>query len=154
MYLKSGDIISGKEGTVTAEIDGNVEVMFYVKNLEATFEKQKSEVNVLGFRGTQHKTVGWTGSGSMTIFYATSSFRKMAEKYAKTGEDTYFTITVTNNDRTSSIGTQTSVLYRCNLDSTVIAKMDVDNTELDEDVDFTFDDFAILEEFTMPTLIE
>jgi hypothetical protein len=154
MFLRAGDIISGQEGRCTANIDGNIEEMAYVKNLEATLEKQKSEIRVLGHRGTQHKTTGWSGSGSASMYYITSLFRKMALKYAKTGKDTYFDITVENNDPTSTIGKQTVVFYNCNLDSTVLAKVDADNTELDEDVDFTFDDFDILDEFGKPVLVE
>jgi hypothetical protein len=154
MYLKAGDIISGQEGTATAEINGNVETLFNVKSITATVEKQKSEINVLGHRGTQHKTVGWSGSGSMTVYYVTSTFRKLMETYVKTGADTYFTLTITNNDATSSVGPQTTALYNCNIDSSIVAKIDVDNTELDEDMDFTFDDFAILQEFTEPALAQ
>lgn len=152
MYLKAGDIISGQEGRVTATIDGNVELLAYVKSVEATFEKQKSEINTLGHRGTQHKTTGWSGSGSMTLYYVTSLFRQLAAKYAKTGKDTFFDLTIENNDPTSSVGRQTVVLYNCNVDSTILAKLDVDNTELDEDMDFTFDDFEVLDSFATPTL--
>ena len=152
MYLKAGDIISGQEGRVTATIDGNVELLAYVKSVEATFEKQKSEINTLGHRGTQHKTTGWSGSGSMTLYYVTSLFRQLAAKYAETGKDTFFDLTIENNDPTSSVGRQTVVLYNCNVDSTILAKLDVDNTELDEDMDFTFDDFEVLDSFATPTL--
>lgn len=151
-YLKAGDIISGQEGRATLKVDGNIENMFYVKQLEATFEKQKSEVRTLGHRGTQHKTTGWSGTGSMTIYYISSLFRKLAQRYAREGKDIYFDITIENNDPTSSVGRQTVVLYSCNVDSTVIAKLDVDNTELDEDLDFTFEDFEILDEFQTPQL--
>lgn len=151
MFLKAGDIISGQEGKVTATIDGVVEVMAYVKTLEATFEKQKSEIKTLGHRGTQHKTTGWTGTGSLNMYYITSKFRELARKYAKEGIDTNFDITVVNDDPTSSVGNQTVALYNVNLDSTVLAKLDVDNTELDEDIDFTFDDFEILDSFGTPT---
>jgi hypothetical protein len=34
----------------------------------------------------------------------TSLFRKMAIQYAKTGKDTYFTITVVNDDPGSTVG--------------------------------------------------
>lgn len=151
-YLKAGDIISGQEGKATMKVEGNIENMFFVKQLEATFEKQKSEVRTLGHRGTQHKTTGWTGSGSMTIYYVSTLFRKLAQKYAREGKDVYFDITIENDDPTSTIGRQTVVLYGCNLDSTTIAKLDVDNTELDEDLDFTFEDFEILDEFQKPQL--
>jgi len=153
MFLKAGDIISGQEGKATATINGSVELMAYVKNIEATFEKQKSEIRVLGHRGTQHKTTGWAGSGSMNLYYITSLFREMALKYAKTGIDTSIDITIENNDPTSTVGKQTVVLYGCNFDSTIIAKLDVDNTELDEDIDFTFDDFDILDKFGKPVTI-
>lgn len=151
-YLKAGDIISGQEGKVTAKINGQVEVMAFVKNIEATMEKQKSEIKVLGHRGTQHKTTGWSGSGSMNIYYITPLFRDMALKYAKTGVDTDFEITIENDDPTSSVGKQTTVLYGCNIDSTILAKLDVDNTELDEDIDFTFGDFDILNKFGRPII--
>lgn len=151
-YLKAGDVISGQEGKVTAKINGNVEVMAFVKNIEASMEKQKSEIRVLGHRGTQHKTTGWSGTGSMNMYYITPLFRAMALKYAKTGVDTNFEITVENDDPTSTVGKQTTVLYGCNIDSTVLAKLDVDNTELDEDIDFTFEDFDILDQFGRPTI--
>lgn len=151
-YLKAGDIISGQEGKVTAKINGNVEVLAFVKNINATMEKQKSEIKVLGHRGTQHKTTGWSGTGSMNIYYITPLFRAMALKYAKTGVDTNFEITIENDDPTSSVGKQTTVLFGCNIDSVELAKLDVDNTELDEDIDFTFEDFDILNQFGKPTI--
>ena len=151
-YLKAGDIISGQEGKVTAKINGVVETMAFVKNIEAIMEKQKSQIRVLGHRGTQNKTTGWSGTGSMNIYYITPLFRAMALKYAKTGVDTNFELTIENDDPSSTVGKQTTVLYGCNIDSTVLAKLDVDNTELDEDCDFTFDDFDILDQFGKPTI--
>ena len=58
MYLRAGDTISGQEGQATAVINGNVEPLFFVKELEAKFEKEKTEVKTLGHRGTQHKGNG------------------------------------------------------------------------------------------------
>ncbi len=152
MFLRAGDTISGQEGKATANIDGKVRDMFFVKSLEATFDKQKVEVKTLGKRGTQHKGVGWSGAGSMTLYYVTTLFRQMALKYAKTGKDTYFNITIVNDDPTSTIGKQTVVLYNCNIDSTILAKLDTDSDTLDEDIDFTFDDFDILDSFGNPVV--
>jgi hypothetical protein len=152
MFLRAGDTISGQEGKATANIDGNVQDMFFVKSLEATFDKEKVEVKTLGKRGTQHKGVGWSGAGSMTLYYVTTLFRQMALKYAKTGKDTYFDITIVNDDPTSTIGKQTMVLYNCNIDSTILAKLDTDSDTLDEDIDFTFDDFDILDSFGNPVI--
>lgn len=150
MFLRAGDTISGQEGRAIAVIDGNIENLFFIKTLEATFEKTKTEVKALGHRGVQHKGTGWSGSGSMTLYYVSSLFRKLALKYAKEGKDTYFNATIENDDPTSTIGKQTIVLYNCNIDSTIIAKLDTDSDVLEEDIDFTFDDFDILDSFGQP----
>lgn len=157
MYLKAGDTISGQEAVATMLVknaDGSttVENMFYGKNLEATVEIEKTDVYTLGKRGAQHKPNGWTGSGSLTVYYVSSLFRKMAIQYIKTGKPVYFDITVTNNDPGSTVGPQTTVLKNCTLDSVIIAKFDVESEVLDESVDFTFDDADILDEFQAPTL--
>lgn len=147
MFLKAGDLISGQEGTATATIDGAVHEMLFVKDIEATMEKQKAEVRTLGKRGVQHKSAGWTGTGSCNLFYVSPLFRRLAVQYAKTGKDTYFTITIVNNDPQSTAGKQTTVLYNCNFDSVVLAKLDTESDILEEAMDFTFDDVDILDEF-------
>lgn len=152
MFLRAGDTISGQEGKATAIIDGSIEDMFYVKTLEATFEKNKAEVKTLGKRGIQHKGVGWSGTGSMSMYYVTTRFRNLAVKYAKTGKDTYFDIAVVNDDPTSTIGKQTVVLYNCNIDNVILTRLDTDADVLEDDVDFTFDDFDILDAFGNPVI--
>lgn len=149
-YLRAGDTISGQEGQAQAIIDGQVENLFMIKSLEATIEKIKEEVKTIGKRATQHKAAGWSGSGNMTIYYVSSMFRKIMLDYVKNGRDLYFDIVVSNDDPTSTIGLQTVVLEGCNLDSVVIAKLDTDSTVLDEDLEFTFDDVDLLEEFQRP----
>lgn len=152
MFLRAGDTISGQAGKASANIDGNVQDLFFVKTLEATFEKTKAEVKTLGKRGVQNKGVGWAGTGSMTIYYITTLFRTMALKYAKSGIDTYFNITIVNDDPGSSVGKQTVVLYNCNIDSVILAKLDTESDVLDESIDFTFDDFDILDSFGNPVV--
>lgn len=156
-YLKAGDTISGQEAAASMLVkapDGStsVENAFWAKNLEATVKVEKTDVYTLGKRGVQYKPNGWSGSGSMTIYYITSLFRKMALQYIKTGVPAYFDLTVTNNDPGSSVGTQTVILKNCTLDSVIVAKFDVESEVLDESVEFTFDDVDILDEFVEPTL--
>jgi hypothetical protein len=150
-YLQAGDTISGQEGQAQAIINGQVETLFMIKQLEATIEKEKEDVKTLGRRGTQSKASGWSGSGSMTVYYVTSLFRRLMLDYIKNGRDVYFDIIVTNDDPTSTIGRQTVALHGCNLDSVLAAKLDVETTALDEDMDFTFDDVDLLEAFTLPS---
>ena len=116
-------------------------------NLEAKFEKNKTEVPILGKTGKGNKTTGWKGTGSATFHYNTSIFRELMLRYKNTGEDVYFDIQVTNEDATSSVGRQTVILKDCNIDGGILTKFDADAEYLDEDMDFTFEDFKMPEAF-------
>lgn len=147
--LKSFDPISGKEGVAYAKINGNNEELFFVKTIEASVEKAKSEIKAIGRRMTGHKTTGMSGSGKMTLYYLTPLFRQMLKQYKDTGVDIYFDLVVENNDPSSSAGKQTVLLMDCNLDSVLLTKLDGDSDDpLEEDADFTFEDYDILQEFT------
>lgn len=147
--LNAPDTISGKEGRAYAKINGNNEELFMAKTIEANVEKNKSEIKAIGKRMTGHKTTGANGSGSMTLYYMTPLFRAMIKQWKETGVDVYFDMVVENDDQESSAGKQSTLLIGCNLDSVVLAKLDGDSDDaLDEDVDFTFEDFDILTAFT------
>ena len=147
--LNAPDTISGKEGRAYAKIDGNNEELFMAKTIEANVEKNKSEIKAIGKRMTGHKTTGANGSGSMTLYYMTPLFRAMIKQWKETGKDVYFDMVIENDDQESSAGKQSTLLIGCNLDSVVLAKLDGDSDDaLDEDVDFTFEDFDILTAFT------
>lgn len=151
-YLNAGDIISGKEGRAYTIINGNSEEMFFVKTLEAKIEKQKAEIKTLGRRQTQHKTTGWSGTGSMTIYYVTSKFRQLMQKYLETGEDTYFDIMVVNEDPSSSVGSQKITLRNVNLNSVILAKLDVESDALEEETEFTFEGVTFDQYFNDPVV--
>ena len=147
--LKSFDPISGKEGVAYAKINGNNEELFFAKTIEASVEKAKSEIKAIGRRMTGHKITGMSGSGKMTLYYLTPLFRQMLKQYKDTGVDIYFDLVVENNDPSSSAGKQTTLLMDCNLDSVLLTKLDGDSDDpLEEDADFTFEDYDILQEFT------
>lgn len=116
-------------------------------NIEAKFEKNKTEVPILGKTGKGNKATGWSGTGSATFHYNTSIFRQMMLDYKDTGEDTYFEIQITNEDKSSAAGRQTVILKDCNIDGGVLAKFDADADYLEEDMDFTFEDFSMPEAF-------
>jgi hypothetical protein len=126
--------------------------MFYIETLEASVEKNKSEVRTLGRRGVQHKTTGWTGTGTMTIYYVTSFFRQIMYEYIKSGKDAYFDVTITNEDPSSSIGAQTVTLKGVNLDSVIMAALDTESEALEEEVSFTFEDVDLGQTFQEPVL--
>ena len=116
-------------------------------NLEVKIEKNKTEVPILGKTGKGNKASGWKGTGSATFHYNTSIFRQMMIQYKDTGEDIYYEIQITNEDKTSAAGRQTMILMDCNIDGGILAKFDADGEYLDEDMDFTFEDFKMPEAF-------
>lgn len=120
-------------------------------NVEAKFVKTKVEVPILGRTGKGNKATGWKGTGSCTLHYNTSIFRQMMLDYKDTGQDTYFEMQITNEDPTTGVGRQTIVLIDCNIDGGILAKFDADADYLDEDVDFTFEDFSMPESFAALT---
>ncbi|MCP3773657.1 Phage tail tube protein [Paenibacillus tianmuensis] len=149
--LRARDTISGQEGRAYATINGNKEEMFYVKKLEAKVEKEKAEIKALGRRGTQSKAKGWKGTGSMTIYYITTLFRDLMREYMVNGRDTYFDITVSNEDPSSSVGMQTVIIKNVNLDSVIMASLDTGSDALEEEIAFTFDGIEIKDRFNAPT---
>ncbi|EKN40372.1 core tail protein, partial [Clostridium botulinum CFSAN001627] len=142
----------GQEARAYITIEGRNEELFYAKKVESEVEKLKTEVKTLGHRGTQNKAAGWKGTGTLTVYYATSLFRDLMLKYMKDGIDVYFDMTVTNEDPTSALGKQTVVLKQCNLDKVNMAMFDVESEVLEEEMSFTFEDVDLLDKFNKPVL--
>ena len=145
--LKAWDAINGAMGCVYAKVDGSVEEMFYVRDIDAVITKKKSEIKVLGYAGAKTKATGWSGSGTMTMYYCTSYFRAMMLKYANTGVDTYFDLYIENNDPSSEIGNQRIWLKKVNINTVSIGKLNANTTELSETIEFTFDGVEMLSAF-------
>lgn len=141
------DGVSGAEGSAQVTIDGNIHKLFDAKKIEAKFDKQKSEHRAVGSRAMQSRAKGWKGTGSMTLYYISAVFREAALTYMETGRDLYFDLLVTNEDPQSRLGKQTMLFTGCNIDSTILSKIDVDADVLDEEVAFTFTGAKMIEKF-------
>lgn len=147
--MKAKDTLSAKLAECFITIGKNRYNFMQAINFEANFEKNKTEVPILGKTGTGNKSTGWRGTFSATFHYNTSIFREMLLKYKDTGEDVYFEIQVTNDDPTSAAGRQTVVFVDCNIDGGILAKFDADGEYLDEEMEGTFEDFKMPETFKL-----
>lgn len=145
------DTVNGGQGLVQMEIEGNLETLFHVKNVEAFIEKNKESLPIAGTHWEHSKLKTIKGTGSCTLYYMTSTFVRLAQRLAKEGKDFNFDMIITNEDKGSSVGKQTTVLRECNMDKILIAKFDTDSAALEEDFDFTFMDMDVLNEFTKPS---
>ena len=142
------DALSAKMAECYVTIEGNRYKMMNAINIEATLEKTKQEVPILGRMNKGHKATGTNGTGSASFHYNTSMFRKLMKRYQDTEEDFYFDMQITNEDATSAAGRQTIILKDCNFDSVTVVKFDAGSEDsLTEELDFTFEKFEMPEEF-------
>ena len=146
--MNAKDAVSAKLAECYVTIEGRRYLLMQGKDFEAKFEKTKKEINVLGKTGSGNKSTGWKGTGKITIYKNTSIFDELMERYKNTGEDIYFDIQVSNSDPTSAAGVCTMVFSGCNVDGGVLASFDVDGDFLEQEIDFTFEDFSNPTKFT------
>lgn len=145
--MHARDAISAPLAECYATIEGKRYNLMQAINLEARLSKNKTMVPILGKPGKGNKSTGWEGTGSATFHFNTSIFRQLLYVYKNTGRDVYFDIQVTNEDPTSTVGKQTIILKDCNIDGGVLAKFDADGEYLDEEMDFSFEDFEMPDVF-------
>ena len=149
VIMRGQDALSAKLAECYVTLGGVRYNFMQMIDFEAKMEKKKTEVPILGTTGSGNKANGWTGSFSGTAHFNQDIMRKAMLQYKKTGEDFYFEIMVVNNDPASAAGKHSIILTGCNLDSIILAKFDADGEYLDEDIEGTFDDWSMPNEFTV-----
>ena len=147
--MHARNAISAKMAECYITINGKRYNFMSAINVEVTFEKNKTEVPILGRMNRGHKSTSSTITGSAEFHLNTSIWRELAYRFQETGEDLYFDMQITNADVTASdVGRQTIILYDCNFDSVVLAAFDADSDDsLTESMDFTAERFEMPEKF-------
>ena len=149
--MQAKNAVSAKMAECYVTIDGERYNFMSAINVEVTFEKNKSEVAILGRMNKGHKSTSSTITGSAEFHFNTSIWRELAYRFQETGEDLYFDMQITNEDITASdIGRQTIILYGCNFDSVILTAFDADSDDsLTESMDFTVERFEMPEKFKL-----
>lgn len=147
--LQAKDTINGKYGTAFAVINGSRYELFYLMNFTANAKQHKSTIERLGSYWDGHKVVGGEGTWSAELRYITDIFREMIAEAAKNHKTVYFDLHISNDDPDSDAGRHSDVYKNCTLDDVVLSKLDVKNTELNESLSGTFDDFIPAERFKL-----
>ena len=145
--MKGKDAISGSLAKCFVTIEGKRFNFMQAINVKAEMEKNKVEVPILGKTGKGNKAAGWKGTGNATFHFNTSIFREVLQEYTKTGKDLYFDMQIVNEDPTASVDKQTIMLIDCNLDGGIIAQFDADADYLEDEFDFTFEDWKLVDKF-------
>lgn len=147
--MHAKDAVHGAQGEAFITIEGRRYKFANVINLEARFDKTKTQVPIMGRVTKGNKSTGGEGTGSATFHYNTSIFRELLYRYQETGVDVYFDIQVTNEDASSGVGRQTTILKDCNIDGGIVALIDADAEYLEDSFDFTFERFEFPEKFSI-----
>lgn len=149
--MNGWDAVSGSLAECSITI-GEVKYNFMqLIDFEASIEKTKADIPVLGKTGKVHKTTGWNGTFKGKAHYNQSVLRKLLADYKEDNSDTYFEIQVTNEDNGYE---QTVILKDCNTNGGILTKFDVNADFLEEEIEGTFDDFEIKTEFTPPSVMK
>ncbi|MDR0905760.1 MAG: phage tail tube protein [Oscillospiraceae bacterium] len=150
MFLLERDAVNGKEGKGFLTIDGLIHEMFNIKKFNTNASFEESDFKVVGTRLVQKKTTGVKLDGTMTIYYGTPYFLDLLVQYLKTGRLPYFSLQITNNDPSTTVGTQTVAFYNVKLQKLPITQLDADTDALTMDVGFSFTSFEVLSRFNDP----
>ena len=132
-YLRAKDTVNGALGTCFAIIDGKRHELMQVKNIQAKVKKTRMTIPILGMTAKQQKSGGWEGTGTMTVYYVSSLFRRvMADYMEKTAWTPTFELLLTNEDPTGDAGRQTVLLKDVNIEEMLIGKIDVEEAAMEE----------------------
>lgn len=150
-YLLAKDTVNGAEGKIFITADGkNIEVAC-MKNITTNAEIQSNDMRVIGTRTIQNKNNGAKLTGKGNIYYGSNIFTDMVLQYIQTGEMPEFDISITNNDPTTTIGSQTMVYYGCTLTGTIpLSILNDEEAMLNYDFNFAYTRVAQLQAFNDP----
>lgn len=147
--MNAMDAVAGSQATAYLMLaNGNRYNFMQLTSFESSMEIKLTEVPILGRTGKGNKPAGWSGTWKGTAHYNQSLIREMLLEYKNTGKLANFDIQVSNEDPTTSIGTQTIILKNCLTKGGILAKFDADAEVLDEDLEGTFDDWEMPETFS------
>ncbi len=151
MYLLAKDTVNGAEGKVFVTRDGKQIEVAGMMNINTYAEIQGKEMRVVGTRTIQNKANGAKQTGKGNIYYGTSLWTDMVLEYINTGNMPQFDLQITNNDPSSSVGSQSIAYYGCELTGSIpLSILDSEEAMLNYEFNFTYTRVAKLRSFNEP----
>ena len=150
-YLLAKDTVNGAEGKIFVTVDGrNIEVAG-MKNIKTVAGIQSQDMRVIGTRRIQDKPSGSKQTGTGNIYYGTDLFTSMVLQYINTGVMPEFDIQLTNQDPSTSVGSQVMAYYGCHLTGDIpLSILDSEESMLNYDFNFAWTRTAQLQAFNDP----
>lgn len=151
-FLLARDTLNGAEGKIIITVDGRNIDIAGMKNITTNAEIQSNDMRVVGTRTIQNKNNGVKQTGKGNIYYGSNIFTDMVLQYIQTGVMPEFDIQITNNDPTTTIGSQIMAYYGCTLTGTIpLSILDDEEAMLNYDFEFAFTRVARLKSFNEPS---
>lgn len=150
-YLLAKDTVNGAEGKVVVTIYGKIIEVACMRNINTNAEIQSNDMRVIGTRTIQNKNNGAKLTGTGNIYYGSNIWTDMVLQYIQTGVMPEFDLQITNNDPTTSIGTQSIAYYGCTLTGTIpLSILNDEEAMLNYDFSFAYTRVARLQSFNDP----
>lgn len=138
--LNGHEVLSGSYGYLLHE----GEHLNNVKDVEAKVEIEKAEIKVIGDLWTKHKTLGLTGSGTLTLYKVDYKFVKLIGEVAKQEGKVFVTELVFQLDDPSVTGQREKIrLKNVQFDTIPLAKYSVGEV-IEEELPYTFEGYEFL----------
>ena len=152
MYLLAKDTVNGAEGKIFVTVNGKQIEVAGMMNINTYAEIQGKEMRVVGTRTIQNKANGAKQTGKGNIYYGTSLWTDMVLEYINTGNMPQFDLQITNDDPSSSVGSQSIAYYGCELTGSIpLSILDSEEAMLNFEFNFTYTRAAKLRGFNEPT---
>lgn len=145
--LNMQDIGAISEGKVVATIDGKNITLLEAKEFTPEVEFNKEDVRALGNRWVGSKVTSISGSGTLNLYYVSSMWNQIVEKYSTTGYLPKMSVTGTMEDTTTGIGKQTVRIDNFMPDSVKLIHLEADDGTTEQEMDFTFSGFKVITAF-------
>lgn len=151
-YMNANDAINAKLAEVFVTIGNRRYSLMCAKNFNATTNIKTKEVSILGRTVSAFKPVGMTIKFSMTVYKVSEIFDAIIEEYKDTGLLPTFDIQVTNEDKASKSGRETTLYTDCMVDGDVLISMlDCEGGFIEQSISGYAQDFTKAEKFTTPS---
>lgn len=145
--LNYADVLALSEGTIFVTMDGKNIPLIEVEEATASIEFNKEDVFALGKRFKGSKVTSATGKGKMTSYFMRSTWNQLMQEYKNSGYLPRMTMTATMEDKSSTLGKQVVTISNFMPDKVELFMLKADDGIAENEMDFTFDDFALTESF-------
>lgn len=150
-YLLAKDTLNGAEGKIFVTRNGQNMEVACMRNITTNAELQSNDMRVIGTRTIQDKPNGAKLTGTGNIYYGTNLWTDMVLEYIQTGVMPEFDIQITNNDPTTTVGSQVMAYYGCHLTGTIpLSILNDEEAMLNYDFNFAYTRVARLQSFNDP----